>query len=78
VFITGLRNKSQGCGASVASGAGLFTTKKNSDHIRVGFMIVNNVVNNDLGRICKQVAVAQFKVLLRNLPQGSEGYDEKY
>jgi hypothetical protein len=29
IFITGLHNKSQGCGASVASAAGPFTTKKN-------------------------------------------------
>jgi hypothetical protein len=28
VFITGLHNKPQGCGASVASAAGFFTTKK--------------------------------------------------
>jgi hypothetical protein len=28
IFITGLRNKPQGCGASVASAAGPFTTKK--------------------------------------------------
>jgi hypothetical protein len=29
IFITGLHNKSQGCGASVASAAGPFTTNKN-------------------------------------------------
>jgi hypothetical protein len=29
IFITGLQNKPQGCGASVASAAGPFTTKKN-------------------------------------------------
>jgi hypothetical protein len=28
IFITGLHNKPQGCGASVASAAGLFTTNK--------------------------------------------------
>jgi hypothetical protein len=28
IFITGLHNKPQGCGASVASGAGPFTTKR--------------------------------------------------
>jgi hypothetical protein len=28
IFITGLHNKPQGCGASVASAAGLFTTRK--------------------------------------------------
>jgi hypothetical protein len=28
IFITGLHNKSQGCGASVASAAGTFTTKR--------------------------------------------------
>jgi hypothetical protein len=28
IFITGLHNKSQGCGASVASAAGPFTTEK--------------------------------------------------
>jgi hypothetical protein len=28
IFITGLHNKRQGCGASVASAAGPFTTKK--------------------------------------------------
>jgi hypothetical protein len=28
IFITGLHNKLQGCGASVASAAGPFTTKK--------------------------------------------------
>jgi hypothetical protein len=28
IFITGLNNKPQGCGASVASAAGPFTTKK--------------------------------------------------
>jgi hypothetical protein len=28
IFITGLHNKPQGCGASVASAAGSFTTKK--------------------------------------------------
>jgi hypothetical protein len=28
IFITGLHNKPQGCGASVASAAGPFTTKK--------------------------------------------------
>jgi hypothetical protein len=30
VFITGLHNKPQGCGASVASAAGPFSTKKKS------------------------------------------------
>jgi hypothetical protein len=30
IFITGLHNKPQGCGASVASAAGPFTTKKNT------------------------------------------------
>jgi hypothetical protein len=30
IFITGLYKKPQGCGASVASAAGPFTTKKNS------------------------------------------------
>jgi hypothetical protein len=29
IFITGLHNKPQGCGASVASAVGPFTTKKN-------------------------------------------------
>jgi hypothetical protein len=29
IFIIGLQNKPQGCGASVASAAGPFTTKKN-------------------------------------------------
>jgi hypothetical protein len=29
IFITGLHNKPQGCGASVASAAGPFTTKEN-------------------------------------------------
>jgi hypothetical protein len=29
IFITGLHNKPLGCGASVASAAGPFTTKKN-------------------------------------------------
>jgi hypothetical protein len=29
IFITGLHNKPQGCGASVASTAGTFSTKKN-------------------------------------------------
>jgi hypothetical protein len=29
IFITGLQNKPQGCGASVTSNAGPFTTKKN-------------------------------------------------
>jgi hypothetical protein len=29
IFITGLHNKPQGCGASVASAAGPFTTKRN-------------------------------------------------
>jgi hypothetical protein len=28
IFITGLHNKPQGCGAAVASAAGPFTTKK--------------------------------------------------
>jgi hypothetical protein len=28
ILITGLRNKHQGCGASIASAAGPFTTKK--------------------------------------------------
>jgi hypothetical protein len=28
IFITGLHNKPQGCGASVASAAGTFTTKE--------------------------------------------------
>jgi hypothetical protein len=31
IFITGLHNKPQGCGASVASTAGPFTTKKNTE-----------------------------------------------
>jgi hypothetical protein len=30
IFITGLHNKPQGCGASVASAAGPFNTKKNA------------------------------------------------
>jgi hypothetical protein len=30
IFITGLHNKPQGCGASVASAAGPFTTKENT------------------------------------------------
>jgi hypothetical protein len=30
IFITGLHNKPQGCGASVASAAGPFNTKKNT------------------------------------------------
>jgi hypothetical protein len=30
IFITGLHNKPQGCGASVASAAGLFTIKKHT------------------------------------------------
>jgi hypothetical protein len=30
IFITGLHKKPQGCGASVASAAGPFTTKRNS------------------------------------------------
>jgi hypothetical protein len=33
IFITGLHNKRQGCGASVASVAGPFTTKKSLFHI---------------------------------------------
>jgi hypothetical protein len=32
IFITGLHNKPQGCGASVASASGPFTTKKESGH----------------------------------------------
>jgi hypothetical protein len=32
IFITGLHKKPQGCGASVASAAGLFTTKKRAMH----------------------------------------------
>jgi hypothetical protein len=32
IFIIGLHNKPQGCGASVASAAGPFTTKKNFTH----------------------------------------------
>jgi hypothetical protein len=31
IFITGLHNKPQGCGASVASAAGAFTTKKGGE-----------------------------------------------
>jgi hypothetical protein len=31
IFITELHNKPQGCGASVASAAGPFTTKKNRE-----------------------------------------------
>jgi hypothetical protein len=31
IFITGLHNKPQGCGASVASAAAPFTSKKDSD-----------------------------------------------
>jgi hypothetical protein len=31
IFVTGLHNKSQGCGASVASAAGPFGTKRKSD-----------------------------------------------
>jgi hypothetical protein len=30
IFVIGLHNKPQGCGASVASAAGPFTTKKNT------------------------------------------------
>jgi hypothetical protein len=32
IFITGLHNKPQGCGASVASAAGPFTTKKSEPY----------------------------------------------
>jgi hypothetical protein len=35
IFITGLHNNPQGCGASVASAAGPFN-KKNRDHITKG------------------------------------------
>ena len=34
IFITGLHNKTQGCGASVASAAGPFTTKKKVDIVQ--------------------------------------------
>jgi hypothetical protein len=38
IFITGLHNKTQGCGASIASAAGPFTTKKScGNHI---FLVV--------------------------------------
>jgi hypothetical protein len=33
IFILGLHKKPQGCGASVASAAGPFTTKKKSGHV---------------------------------------------
>jgi hypothetical protein len=33
IFITGLLNKPQGCGASVAPAAGPFTTKENPLHV---------------------------------------------
>jgi hypothetical protein len=35
IFITGLHNKPQGCGASVASAAGPFTTKKKASCVHV-------------------------------------------
>jgi hypothetical protein len=34
IFITGLHKKPQGCGASVASAAGPFTTKKKKDRVK--------------------------------------------
>jgi hypothetical protein len=42
IFITGLHNKPQGCGASVASAAGPFTTKKKGLYVRL---------SSDAGRI---------------------------
>jgi hypothetical protein len=37
IFITGLHKKPQGCGASVASAAGSFTTKKNALGVHTEF-----------------------------------------
>jgi hypothetical protein len=44
VFITGLHNKPQGCGASVASAAGLFTTKRKV--LPEGTVFVTKDMNN--------------------------------
>jgi hypothetical protein len=35
IFITGLHNKPYGCGASVASAAGVLTSKKTNHHVLV-------------------------------------------
>jgi hypothetical protein len=53
IFITGLHNKPQGCGASVASPAGPYTTKKFQIyriyrlklHIRLIFTTKENCIN---------------------------------
>jgi hypothetical protein len=48
IFITGLHNKPQGCGASVASAAGPFTKKKKEVTCLVSFLmlICSDVVQN--------------------------------
>jgi hypothetical protein len=43
VFITGLHNKPQGCGASVASAAGPFTTKKNTYSEKIKCKSIYNI-----------------------------------
>jgi hypothetical protein len=44
IFITGLHNKPQGCGASVAAAAGPFTTKKT---LKVLARVVPDISHND-------------------------------
>jgi hypothetical protein len=53
IFITGLHNKLQGCGASVTSAAGPFTTKRNS--------ILKSVTNTN------QICCAQHVIICRKV-----------
>jgi hypothetical protein len=43
IFITGLHNKPQGCGASVASAAGPFSNKKSTAHIIMKISRYNDI-----------------------------------
>jgi hypothetical protein len=45
IFITGLHKKPQGCGASVASVAGPFTTKKNPIAAYIFFLVFPSLLS---------------------------------
>jgi hypothetical protein len=49
IFITGLHNKPQGCGASVASAAGSYTTKKKSRLVLVAWRDDTSSINRRSG-----------------------------
>jgi hypothetical protein len=45
IFVTGLHNKPQGCGASVGSAAGPFTTKKEVKILIADIMLMSEAIN---------------------------------